>query len=137
MIKSELIAKIAEENPHLYQRDAEAVVNAILDTITVALARGDRVELRGFGMFTVKHRDAYVGRNPRNRKQVAVAEKLIPTFKMSKIMRSLLNPSDALWAPIHRTVPPRPPHARQRPVKALPGFEITLPSNAACRGTVS
>jgi integration host factor subunit beta len=99
MIKSELIAKIAEQNSHLYQRDAEAVVNAILDTIKVALARGDRVELRGFGMFTVKQREAYVGRNPRNRKQVAVAEKLVPMFKMSRIMRSLLNPGDALRAP--------------------------------------
>jgi integration host factor subunit beta len=99
MIKSELIAKIAEQNPHLYQRDAEAVVDAILDTITVALGRGDRVELRGFGMFSVKQREARAGRNPRNGKQVAVAEKLVPLFKMSRIMRSLLNPSDALRAP--------------------------------------
>ena len=58
MIKSELIARIAEQNPHLYRRDAEAIVDAILDTITAGLARGDRVELRGFGMFTVKKRSA-------------------------------------------------------------------------------
>src|SRR5215204_1708992 len=56
MLKSELIARIAEQNPHLYERDAEAIVNAILDTITTALARGDRVELRGFGVFAVKRR---------------------------------------------------------------------------------
>ena len=64
MIKSELIERIAAENPHLYQRDVEKIVNAILDTITTALARGDRVELRGFGVFAVKTRDARTGRNP-------------------------------------------------------------------------
>ena len=81
MIKSELIERIAEQNPHLYQRDAETIVNAILDTITSALARGDRVELRGLGVFTVKRRDARTGRNPRNGEQVAVPEKVFPTFK--------------------------------------------------------
>ena len=65
MIKSELVLKIAEQNPHLYQRDVEKIVNAILDTIGDALARGDRVELRGFGAFSVKKRDARTGRNPR------------------------------------------------------------------------
>ena len=70
MIKSELITKIAEQNPHLYRRDAEAIVDAILDTITVALARGDRVELRGFAGFGVKRRPARTARNPRNGKAV-------------------------------------------------------------------
>ena len=65
MIKSELIETIAAENPHLYHRDVEKIVNAILDTITAALARGDRVELRGFGVFAVKRRNARTGRNPR------------------------------------------------------------------------
>ena len=65
MIKSDLVLKIAERNPHLYQRDVENIVNAILDTIADALARGDRVELRGFGAFSVKRRDAHTGRNPR------------------------------------------------------------------------
>ncbi len=65
MIKSELISAISSENPHLYQRDVEHIVNAILDAITDALARGDRVELRGFGAFSVKNRPARVGRNPR------------------------------------------------------------------------
>ena len=99
MIRSELVLRLAALNPHLYEKDCEAVVNAILDTITVALARGDRVELRGFGMFAVKQREARAGRNPRNGKQVAVAEKLVPLFKMSRIMRSLLNPGDASRAP--------------------------------------
>ena len=93
MIKSELVQKIAERNPHLYQRDVENIVNAILDTITDALARGDRVELRGFGAFSVKKRDARSGRNPRTGETVAVAEKVIPVFKTGKEMRIRLNAS--------------------------------------------
>src|SRR5438067_8430836 len=65
MIKSELVQRIAGQNPHLYQRDIENIVNAVLGEITAALARGDRVELRGFGAFSVKHRPARTGRNPR------------------------------------------------------------------------
>src|SRR5215204_3889229 len=95
MIKSELILKIAEQNPHLYQRDIENIVNAILDTITGALARGDRVELRGFGAFSVKRRDARSGRNPRTGAAVSVSEKAIPVFKTGKEMRQRLNTEDA------------------------------------------
>jgi integration host factor subunit beta len=91
MIKSELVLKIAEQNPHLYQRDVENIVNAILDTIADALARGDRVELRGFGAFSVKRRDARTGRNPRTGAAVAVSEKVIPVFKTGKEMRARLN----------------------------------------------
>jgi integration host factor subunit beta len=91
MIKSELVQKIAERNPHLYQRDVENIVNAILDTITDALARGDRVELRGFGAFSVKKRDARTGRNPRTGETVSVSEKVIPVFKTGKEMRVRLN----------------------------------------------
>ena len=91
MIKSELVQKIAERNPHLYQRDVENIVNAILDTITEALARGDRVELRGFGAFSVKKRDARTGRNPRTGETVSVSEKVIPVFKTGKEMRVRLN----------------------------------------------
>ena len=94
MIKSELILKIAEQNPHLYQRDIENIVNAILDTITNALARGDRVELRGFGAFAVKRRDARTGRNPRTGEQVAVDAKKVPYFKPGKEMRERLNLSE-------------------------------------------
>jgi integration host factor subunit beta len=91
MIKSELVQKIAERNPHLYQRDVENIVNAILDTITEALSRGDRVELRGFGAFSVKKRDARTGRNPRTGETVSVSEKVIPVFKTGKEMRGRLN----------------------------------------------
>jgi integration host factor subunit beta len=91
MIKSELVLKIAEQNPHLFQRDVENIVNAILDTIADALARGDRVELRGFGAFSVKKRDARTGRNPRTGETVPVGEKVIPVFKTGKEMRQRLN----------------------------------------------
>ena len=91
MIKSELVQRIAEHNPHLYQRDVENIVNAILDEIVAALARGDRVELRGFGAFSVKRRDARLGRNPRTGDSVQVAEKHIPFFKTGKQLRDRLN----------------------------------------------
>jgi integration host factor subunit beta len=91
MIKSELVLKIAEQNPHLYQRDVEKIVNAILDTIADALARGDRVELRGFGAFSVKKRDARTGRNPRTGASVSISEKVVPVFKTGKEMRQRLN----------------------------------------------
>jgi integration host factor subunit beta len=91
MIKSELIQKLAEENPHLFQRDLENIVNAILDEIGNALARGDRVELRGFGAFSVKNRAARIGRNPRTGEQVSVGEKYVPQFKAGKEIRERLN----------------------------------------------
>ena len=91
MIKSELVQRIAKRNPHLYLRDVEKIVNAILDEITGALSRGDRVELRGFGAFSVKHRDARVGRNPRTGAHVPVDEKTVPFFKTGKEMRERLN----------------------------------------------
>jgi integration host factor subunit beta len=95
MIKSELVQKIAENNPHLYQRDVENVVNAILDAIGDALARGDRVELRGFGAFSVKSRPAREGRNPRTGEKVPVAQKDIPFFKSGKEMRERINETRA------------------------------------------
>lgn len=91
MIRSELIQKIAEENPHLFQRDVERIVATIFDEITEALARGERVELRGFGAFSVKKRDARVGRNPRTGESVDVAEKAVPFFKTGKLLRDRLN----------------------------------------------
>lgn len=94
MIKSELIQRITERNPHLYQRDIENVVGAILDTVSDALGRGDRVELRGFGAFSVKQRPARIGRNPRTGEQVSVDAKAVPFFKTGKEMRQRLNPDD-------------------------------------------
>ncbi|EEX15747.1 MAG: integration host factor subunit beta [Salipiger thiooxidans] len=91
MIRSELIQKIAEENPHLYQRDVERIVNTIFEEITNAMARGDRVELRGFGAFSVKKRDARMGRNPRTGDAVEVEEKHVPFFKTGKLLRDRLN----------------------------------------------
>lgn len=93
MIKSELIEKLASENPHLFQRDLENVVNSILDAVGDALARGDRVELRGFGAFSVKNRAPRVGRNPRTGAKVAVGEKFVPQFKAGKEIRERLNKS--------------------------------------------
>ena len=94
MIKSELIQRLTERNPHLYQRDIENVVSAILDAISDALARGDRVELRGFGAFSVKKRPSRLGRNPRTGAQVPVEAKAVPFFKTGKEMRQRLNPGD-------------------------------------------
>jgi integration host factor subunit beta len=91
VIKSELIQKIAAANPHLYHRDVERIVNVIFDQIIEALARGERVELRGFGAFTVKHRAPRVGRNPRTGASVAVEEKYVPFFKTGKELRERLN----------------------------------------------
>ena len=93
MTKSELILRLAESNPHLYQRDVERIVTTIFGEIADALARGDRVELRGFGAFSVKRRDARVGRNPRTGDSVQVAEKHIPFFKTGKQLRDRLNQS--------------------------------------------
>ena len=94
MIRSELIQKIADDNPHLYQRDVEKIVGTIFDEITEALASGDRVELRGFGAFSVKQRDARVGRNPRTGEAVEVEAKHVPFFKAGKGLRDRLNEKD-------------------------------------------
>ena len=91
MIRSELIQKISEENPHLFQRDVEKIVNTIFDEIIEAMARGDRVELRGFGAFSVKKRDARAGRNPRTGESVSVDQKHVPFFKTGKLLRDRLN----------------------------------------------
>ena len=94
MTKSELIAKLANEHTHLFQRDVESIVSKIFDEISHALAHGDRVELRGFGAFSVKERGPRVGRNPRTGESVEVNEKYIPYFKTGKQLRERLNPSN-------------------------------------------
>jgi integration host factor subunit beta len=91
MIKSELIQKIADENPHLYQRDVERIVATVFDEIIDAMANGDRVELRGFGAFSIKKRAARQGRNPRTGETVSVDEKHVPFFKTGKLLRERLN----------------------------------------------
>jgi len=91
MIKSELIQKIADENPHLFHRDVERIVNTIFDEIIEAMASGNRVELRGFGAFSVKKRDARQGRNPRTGESVPVEQKHVPFFKAGKLLRDRLN----------------------------------------------
>jgi integration host factor subunit beta len=114
MIKSELVQQIAAQNPHLYQRDVENIVNAILGEITNAMARGDRVELRGFGAFSVKHRPARTGRNPRTGAHVSVEEKSVPFFKTGKEMRERLNKSGAAEGRALR----QPPGPVSAPAKA-------------------
>ena len=88
MIKSELVLKIAEKNPHLYHRDVERIVNRVFDEIIDAMKQGNRVELRGFGAFSVKERKARMGRNPRTGASVDVTEKRVPFFKTGKIGRA-------------------------------------------------
>ena len=91
MIRSELVQKLVEDNPHLYQRDVEKIVNTIFEEIIETMAGGDRVELRGFGAFSVKKRDSRTGRNPRTGESVAVEEKHVPFFKAGKLLRDRLN----------------------------------------------
>ena len=91
MIRSELIQKIAEENPHLFQRDVERIVATVFDEIISAMSRGERVELRGFGAFSVKQRQSRQGRNPRTGESVQVDEKHVPFFKTGKLLRDRLN----------------------------------------------
>lgn len=94
MIKSELIQRLAEENPHLYQRDVERIVATVFEEITMALVRGERVELRGFGAFSVKEREARIGRNPRTGESVPVPEKRVPFFKTGKELRERMNDAE-------------------------------------------
>jgi integration host factor subunit beta len=91
MLKSELVLKLAKRHPELRSHEIEKIVNAILDTITETLARGDRVELRGFGTFSVKKRDARTGRNPRTGEAISVTVKVVPVFKTGKEMRQRLS----------------------------------------------
>ena len=100
MIKSELVQRIAEHNPHLYQRDVENIVNAILDEIVAALARGDRVELRGFGAFSVKHRPARAGRNPRTGAHVPVPVATAIACQVLAGLHAAHETTDELGAPL-------------------------------------
>lgn len=107
MTKSELIAHLAGANPHLRQPDVELIVTTIFDEITAALARGDRVELRGFGAFSTKARDPRLGRNPRTGEAVEVSAKSVPYFKPGKELRERINKGAP--APAARRVAARVP----------------------------
>ncbi|MBE7210636.1 MAG: integration host factor subunit beta [Gluconacetobacter diazotrophicus] len=91
MTRSELIAGLAAANPHLQPRDVELIVSTVFEEVSAALSRGERVELRGFGAFTVKQRDARTGRNPRTGEPVPVDEKVVPFFKAGKELRERIN----------------------------------------------
>ena len=91
MTKSELILRLAELNPHLYQSHAEQIVDTVFEEITKALVSDSRVELRGFGAFSVKQRKARIGRNPRTGETVQVNNKRVPFFKIGKKMHERLN----------------------------------------------
>lgn len=91
MLRSELIAKLAEENPDLKAEDLERLVTVVLEEITKALQNGDRVELRGFGAFSVRHRKARTGRNPRTGETVMVEAKSVPFFRPGKELRARVN----------------------------------------------
>jgi integration host factor subunit beta len=108
MIKSELVRRIAEQNPRRFAKDVEKAINAMLHEIKAALARRDRVELRGFGSFTVNTWPARTGSNPKTGTKISVPETHHPSFRMSKEMHARLNLRAATCAP-HLTKPPRPP----------------------------
>jgi integration host factor subunit beta len=91
MTRSDLIRRIAEANPHLYLRDVEKIVATVFEELTKALERGDRVELRGFGAFSIRGRSARTGRNPRTGEEVDVPDKRVPYFKTGKELRERLN----------------------------------------------
>jgi integration host factor subunit beta len=126
MIKSELIAKIAGANPHLYHRDIERIVNVLFDEIVDALARGDRVELRGFGAFTVKHRPPRVGRNPRTGAAVTVEEKFVPFFKTGKELRERLNTDEKAG----KKVKEKKPAAKRRTPARTPRAASPRPTSS-------
>jgi integration host factor subunit beta len=94
LIKSQLIQNITDQNPHLYIKDVERIVNTIFSEITKSLSEGRRVELRGFGAFSVQKRKERIGRNPRTGDAVKVSEKFIPRFKSGKELRIKLNTSN-------------------------------------------
>ena len=120
MVKSELVQRIVGQRPHLYERDVARVVDAVLEEILAALARGDRVDLRGFGIFSIKVRPARTGHNPRTGAIVPVGQKAIPFFKTGEVMRKRLTSAEsprALPQPFLAAGPvPKPSSATSDPV---------------------
>jgi len=93
--KSDLILKILESDSNLFKKDASKIVNVFFDTISEAISRGERVELRGFGVFDVKVREARIARNPKNGEAVAVPTKKVPFFRMGKDMKDRINKNNS------------------------------------------
>ena len=91
MTKSELILKITSKNSYLYNKDVYKIIDTLFNSVTKALKDGDRVELRGFGTFTTKLRNARIGRNPKTGDPVAIPQKKMPFFKMGKSMKERIN----------------------------------------------
>ena len=91
MTKSELILKITSKNSYLYHKDVYKIIDSVFNSVTKALKDGDRVELRGFGTFTTKLRNARIGRNPKTGDPVAIPQKKMPFFKMGKSMKERIN----------------------------------------------
>lgn len=117
MIKSELVTRLAVQNPHLYQREVEAVLNVFLSEIAEAMRNRERVELRGFGAFSVRVRGARTGRNPRTGEPVDVSEKAAPFFRAGKEMRDRINAHAA--APAEASGSPRASSRAERGEEAV------------------
>jgi integration host factor subunit beta len=115
MLRSDLIKRIAERNPHLYERDAEKIVSAIIDKIADALVAGDRVELRGFGSFSVRRRKPRDGRNPKTGEPVSVPEKFVPFFKTGREFARNLNVDD----PVSRRIRLRKISSKRRSLTSV------------------
>ena len=94
MTRSQIILRLAENNPHLFHRDIERIVATVFEEISGALAKGERVDLRGFGAFSIKSRASRSGRNPRTGESVQVVAKYLPYFKTGKELRGRLNSTD-------------------------------------------
>ena len=95
MNRSDLILKILESEPTLYKKDANKIVDVFFDTISKAISNGERIELRGFGVFDVKQRQARIARNPKNGEAVAVPAKKVPFFRMGKNMKDRINKTNS------------------------------------------
>ena len=111
MTRSDLVARLAERFGQLTQRDAEFAVKTILDAMSEALAKGHRIEIRGFGSFSISRRPPRMGRNPRTGEQVLIPEKLVPHFKPGKALREGVDQVDAVAdATAVATASPDPSH---------------------------
>ena len=115
MTRSDLVARLAERFPQLTQRDTEFAVKTILDAMSDALARGHRIEIRGFGSFSISRRPPRVGRNPRSGEQVTIPEKLVPHFKPGKALREAVDLHSPVPPPAHAATPSQPASAPRVP----------------------